>query len=81
MTYAERLSDADDLLKGLEVGVHDDCRVDLSLEEALHGRHDLAGKDDHRGGAITDLLILRSRQLNHALGCWVSHVDLYTLLN
>jgi len=35
-----------------------------------------ATNDVDRGGAITDLLILGPRELNHALGRWVGHVNL-----
>lgn len=45
-TYTKGLSDADDLFEGLEVGVDDHSRVDLSLEETLDGRHNLSSEDD-----------------------------------
>ena len=76
ITYSEWLGDAYDLLKGLEVGVDDDSGMDLSLEEALDCGHDLSRQDDNWGGAVADLLVLSSRQLDHALSCGVRNVDL-----
>lgn len=73
--YPEGLGDADDLIEGLEVGVDDDSGVDVSLEETLDCAHDLASEDDHRGGAITDLLVLGASELDHGLGCGVGHID------
>jgi hypothetical protein len=36
-TYPEALGDLDDFVEGLEVGAHDHGRVDVTLDETLHG--------------------------------------------
>ena len=74
-TYPEGLGDADDLVEGLEVGVDDDSGVDVSLEEALNCAHDLTSEDDHRGGAVTDLLVLSASKLDHGLGGGMCDID------
>jgi len=76
VTYAEGFGDADDLFEGLEIGVNDHGGMDLTLEEALNSGHDLSSKDDHRGGAVTDLLILSACELDHALSSGMSNIDL-----
>ena len=48
----------------------------VALNEALNCGHNLSGQNDDRGGSVTDLLILSTSKLDHALGCWVSNIDL-----
>lgn len=63
-------------LEGFVVGANNHRRVDVHLDEGLGGAHQLARQDDHGGGAVAHLLVLHSRQLDHALGGGVLHVDL-----
>jgi hypothetical protein len=50
--------------------------VEVALEQRLGHGQDLAAQDDDGRRAVTHLLVLRTRQLNHALGRRVAHVHL-----
>jgi len=52
------------LLAGNAVARNDGGGVDLLLDQFVGVLQQLSGQDDHRGGAIADLLVLELSQLN-----------------
>ena len=69
------LADYESGLQGAVVASDDDGGVDVAAEEGLgHGEH-LSGEDDDAGGAVSDLLVLGSGELDHGFGSGVGDVD------
>ena len=76
-TYAHRTGHAVEVIESLEIGSHDDGRVDVSFQEALDGGEHFTGQDDNRSGSIADFLILSSGQFDHGFGCGMSNINLH----
>mmetsp|Transcript_28049 Transcript_28049/g.66618 ORF Transcript_28049/g.66618 Transcript_28049/m.66618 type:complete len:219 (+) Transcript_28049:909-1565(+) len=70
------VDDLDGILQGRVVPPHDDRGVEVPLEEGLSGVEHLAGEDDDRGGAVSDLLVLRAAELDDRLRRWMGHINL-----
>ena len=74
------LKDYQEVVEGAMVTGNNHSGVHLLFEEWHRYRHQLTGQNYDRGGAVTDLFILRTRNLHHRLGGRVFHHDLRILL-
>mmetsp|Transcript_43358 Transcript_43358/g.94407 ORF Transcript_43358/g.94407 Transcript_43358/m.94407 type:complete len:260 (-) Transcript_43358:42-821(-) len=61
------LHDGKRILQGLHVPGDDQRGVEVLLEQGLGDAEHLPGEDDHGGGAVAHLLVLRTAQLDHVL--------------
>jgi len=69
--------DLERVLKSTHVSLAHDGRVDVALEERKSNFEHLSCEHNHGGSTIANLLVLSAGELNHGLGGWVSHVDLW----
>mmetsp|Transcript_43360 Transcript_43360/g.94418 ORF Transcript_43360/g.94418 Transcript_43360/m.94418 type:complete len:260 (-) Transcript_43360:42-821(-) len=70
------LHDGEGVLQGLHVSAHDQGGVKVLLQQRLRDAQHLAREDDHGGGAVAHLLVLRTAQLDHVLRGRVRDVHL-----
>mmetsp|Transcript_31604 Transcript_31604/g.60794 ORF Transcript_31604/g.60794 Transcript_31604/m.60794 type:complete len:698 (+) Transcript_31604:198-2291(+) len=72
----DRVQKLDGVVEGLEVAVADDRWVEVTIEQRLGEAEVLARKNDDGRRAVANLLLLRTRELDHTLRSRVAHVHL-----
>mmetsp|Transcript_23900 Transcript_23900/g.53550 ORF Transcript_23900/g.53550 Transcript_23900/m.53550 type:complete len:226 (+) Transcript_23900:1115-1792(+) len=62
-------------VKGHEVRLCDNTRMNLSVKEGFCNMQQFSREDDDRSRSISNLFVLRSTEFNHALGSRMLHVN------